>query len=354
MGRFKAVFVEHDYASIEPDRRIIEAAGAELIDADPLPRDQAWALCEDADAVMVRRLTVTRDMISGLRNCQLLVRYGIGVDIIDLEAATERGIIVSHVPTYCQDEVSTQAICLMLACVRRLLPTVDAVRRGGWDVHAGDPIFRLAGKTVGLVGFGTLGQTVARKLQGWNLHLCATDPCIDPEVAERLNVKLVPFETLLRTSDIVSLHAPLLPETTHLMNDAAFSLMKPGAILVNTARGAIVDEAALLRALERKQLNCAGLDVFETEALPSTSPLRNHPRVVVTDHIAWYSEESQLDLQRTAAQEVARVAAGKLPEAIANPEVLNKLGRAAEWTPNHVAIWQARRLRLNSHSPPPR
>jgi len=284
MGRFKAVFVEHDYASIEPDRRIIEAAGAELIDADPLPRDQAWALCEDADAVMVRRLPVTRDMISRLRNCQLLVRYGIGVDIIDLEAATERGIIVSHVPTYCQDEVSTQAICLMLACVRRLLPTVDAVRRGGWDVHGGDPIFRLAGKTVGLVGFGTLGQTVARKLQGWNLHLCATDPYVDPEVAERLNVKLVPFETLLRTSDIVSLHAPLLPETTHLMNDAAFALMKPGAILVNTARGAIVDEAALLRALERKQVNCAGLDVLETEPLHATSPFRNHPRVIITDH----------------------------------------------------------------------
>lgn len=353
MNRFKAVFVEHDYTSIDPDRRIIEAAGAELVDTDRYPRDQAWAMCEDADAVMVRRLTVTRDMISRLRKCQLLVRYGIGVDIIDLEAATERGIIVSHVPNYCQDEVSTQAICLMLACVRRLLLTVDAVRRGRWDVHAGDPIYRLAGQTVGLIGFGTLGQTVARKLQGWNLHLCATDPYVDPGIAERLNVKLVPFETLLRTSDIVSVHAPLLPETTHLMNDAAFALMKPGAVFVNTARGAIVDEAALLRALERKQLNCAGLDVCEREPLPSDSPLRSHPRIVVTDHIAWYSEESQLDLQRAAAQEVARVCAGKLPEAIANPEVLKKLGRTTEWTPNHLAIWQARRLCLNSHSPPP-
>src|SRR5688572_16866298 len=143
MARFKAVFVENDYVSVEPDRQIIEGAGAEFINADKLPRQEAWAMCADADAVMVRRMTVTREMIARLRKCQLLVRYGIGVDIIDLAAATERGIIVSHVPTYCQDEVSTQAICLMLACVRRLIPTVDAVRKGGWDVHANDPVFRL-------------------------------------------------------------------------------------------------------------------------------------------------------------------------------------------------------------------
>jgi D-3-phosphoglycerate dehydrogenase / 2-oxoglutarate reductase len=345
MGRFKAVFVEHDYASVEPDRRIIEAAGAEFVDADELPLEDAWALCAEADAVMVRRLTVTRDMIARLHKCRVLVRYGIGVDIIDLEAATEQGIIVSHVPTYCQDEVSTQAICLMLACVRRLVPTVDQVRAGGWDVHANDPVYRFAGKTVGLVGFGTLGQAVARKLQGWNLRLCATDPYVDPEAARGLKVELVPLETLLRTSDIISLHAPLLPETTHLMNDAAFAAMKPNAILVNTARGGLVDESALLRALDSRRLNCAGLDVFEQEPLSPNSPLRNHPRVVASDHMAWYSEEAQLDLQKQAAQEVARVCAGQLPEAIANPEVLEKLGRRAEWAPNHVAQWQARRLK---------
>jgi D-3-phosphoglycerate dehydrogenase / 2-oxoglutarate reductase len=344
MARFKAVFVEHDYVSVEPDRSIIEAAEGEFVDADRFPLEEAWAMCADADAVMVRRLPVTREMISRLRQCQVLVRYGIGVDIIDLQAATEQGIIVSHVPTYCQDEVSTQAIGLMLACVRRLVSTIDQVREGGWDVHASDPVYRLAGKTVGLIGFGTLGQAVARKLQGWDLHLCATDPYVDADVAQRLNVNLVPLETLLRSSDIVSLHAPLLPETTHLMDDAAFESMKPNAVLVNTARGAIVDEAALLRALERRQLNCAGLDVFETEPLSAGSPLRNHPRIVATDHMAWYSEESRLDLQKSAAQEVARVCGRKLPEAIANPEVLEKLGRAAEWVPNHVARWQARRL----------
>jgi D-3-phosphoglycerate dehydrogenase / 2-oxoglutarate reductase len=345
MAPLKAVFVEHDYASVEPDREIIESVGAGFVDADKLPRDEAWAACADADVVMVRRMSVTREMISRLSKCQLLVRYGIGVDIIDLEAATERRIIVSHVPNYCQDEVSTQAICLMLACVRRLMQTVDAVRKGGWDVHKYDPIYRLAGKTVGLVGFGTLGQTVARKLQGWDLNICATDPYIDARIAAALNVKLVPLESLLRASDIVSLHAPLLPETKHLMNDSTFALMKRGSILVNTARGAIVDQAALLRAIKTGSITCAGLDVFEEEPLPLDSPLRNHPRIVPADHIAWYSEESQLDLQRSAAREVARFCSGKLPEAIANPEVLEKLGRSAEWIPNHLAKWQARRLK---------
>jgi D-3-phosphoglycerate dehydrogenase / 2-oxoglutarate reductase len=340
---FKAVFVEHDYTSVELDRQIIEAAGGQFVDADRYPLEEAWAMCAAADAVMVRRVRVTREMISKLRKCQLLVRYGIGVDIIDLEAATERGIIVSHVPTYCQDEVSTHAICLMLACVRRLVPTLEQVRKGGWDVHGSDPVYRLAGKIVGLVGFGTLAQTVARKLQGWDLRIIATDPYVEADIARKLNVELLPFETLLRESDIVSLHAPLLPETTHLMNDKTFALIKRGALLVNTARGAIVREESLLQALKSGQLNCAGLDVFETEPLPADSPLRRHPRVVVTDHMAWYSEESQRDLQQSAAREVGRMCAGKLPEAIANPDVLEKLGRSAEWPPNHLARWQARR-----------
>jgi D-3-phosphoglycerate dehydrogenase / 2-oxoglutarate reductase len=196
---------------------------------------------------------------------------------------------------------------------------------------------------VGLAGFGTLGQLVARKLQGWNLRLLATDPYVDLNIARDLNVELVSFESLLGSSDIVSLHVPLLPETTRLMNDKAFGLMKRGAILVNTARGAVVDEAALLSALDSGQLSCAGLDVFEEEPLPQTSQLRTHPRLVVTDHMAWYSEEAQLDLQKSAAREVVRACTGGLPEAIANPQVLAKLRRCGDWTPNHLAIWQARR-----------
>jgi D-3-phosphoglycerate dehydrogenase len=345
MPRFKAVLAEHGYSSVHYERDIIEAAGGEFRDCDQLSFTEAWAQCENADAVMLRRITVTCEMIARLRSCKILMRYGVGVDNIDLAAATERGIIVGHIPIYCQDEVSTHAICLMLACVRRLLPTSDKMRAGGWDLHRHDSVYRLAGKTVGLVGLGTLGQAVARKLHGWNVHLVAADPYLDPKIAERLGVALLPFEQLLSESDIISLHVPLLPETTHMINDRTLAQMKRGAVLVNTARGPVVQGEALRRALDSGQLSCAALDVFEEEPLPADSPLRRHPRLLATDHMAWYSEESQVELQQRAAREIVRACTGSLPEAIANPEVLQTLGRAAEWTPNHLAIWQARRAK---------
>ncbi|HEX7859820.1 MAG TPA: C-terminal binding protein [Verrucomicrobiae bacterium] len=343
MSRFKAVLVEHGYSSVQYERDIIEAANGEFVDCDKLPLAEAWPRCRDADAVMVRRVQVTPELISQLTNCRILLRYGVGVDNIDLAAATRAGIIVGHVPIYCQDEVSTHAICLMLACVRRLVPTLDKMRVGGWDVHRVDPIYRLAGKTIGLIGLGTLGQATARKLQTWNVRLLAADPYLDESIAGSLNVSLVPMNTLLAESDIISLHVPLLPETTHLINDRTLTQMKRGSVLVNTARGPVVDGASVLWALDSGQLSCAALDVFEEEPLPPNTPLRSHPRLLVTDHTAWYSEESQIELQQRAAREVVRACTGSLPEAIANPEVLSQLGRAAEWTPNHLATWQHRR-----------
>jgi D-3-phosphoglycerate dehydrogenase len=343
MPAFKVIFVEHGYKSIEPERRIIESAGGTLIDGDRYSLDESLRIAGDCEGIMLRRIKITRDHVKTFKRGKILMRYGVGVDNIDIGAATEAGLIVGHVPVYCQDEVSTHAIALLLACVRRLIPTSDALRAGGWNVHEGDPIYRLAGKTLGIVGLGTLGQAVARKLQGWNLRLLGTDAFIEPEVAQTLNVRLVPLETLLRESDFVSLHVPLLPETKHLIDASTLAQMKRGAILVNTARGPVVSGDDLLRALDEGQLSCAALDVFEEEPPAKDSPLRNHPRLLVTDHTAWYSEESQLELQRRAAEEVARCCTGHLPEAIANPEVLHKLGRAAEWQPNHLARWQARR-----------
>ncbi len=344
MPAFTAIFLEHGYKSIEPERRIIESAGGTLIDGDQYPLDEALRRAADCEGIMLRRIKITRDEINTFKRCKILMRYGVGVDNIDIAAATDAGIMVGHVPIYCQDDVSTHAIALLLACVRRIIRTSDALRAGGWNVHEADPIYRLAGKTLGIIGLGTLGQAVARKMQGWNLRLLGTDPFIEPEIAQALNVKLVPLETLLRESDFVTLHVPLLPETKLLINAATLAQMKRGAILVNTSRGPVVSGSDLLRALDERQLSCAALDVFEEEPPAKDSPLRKHPRLLATDHTAWYSEESQLELQRRAGEEVARCCAGGLPEAIANPEVLQKLGRVSEWVPNHVARWQARRM----------
>jgi len=351
MSRFRVVLIEHGYSTVEHERRIISAAGGEFIDAGSLPLQEALRFCQEADAILCRRLGITAAMIKEFRRCKILVRYGVGTDNVDVEAATAAGIIVGHVPSYCVDEVSTHAIALLLACVRKLVVTNEKVQRGAWDVHRSDPIYRLAGRTLGLIGLGKIGGAVARKLHGWDLQMLATDPYVEPERAQAIGVELVPLETLFRNSDYISLHCPLLPETHHLVNRENLTLMRPGAILVNTARGSVVDTSALLRALDEGRFAGAGLDVFEEEPLPSTSPLRRHPAVILTDHTAWYSEESQLQLQETAAQEVVRVCTGGLPLSLANPEVLHRLGRFREWTPSEEAHWQLKRSVLRQDKP---
>ena len=344
MARFKVVVLEHGYASIECEREIVAHAGGELISAAHLPLEKALALAEDAEGILFRRGNITAEMIRRFRHAKGIVRYGIGIDNVDLAAATAAGIIVGHVPAYCIDEVSTHAIAMLLASVRKLVPMQERMRRGEWDVHRVDPVYRLAGKTLGIVGFGKLGKAVARKLAGWELRLLAADPFAEPAHG----VELVDLATLCRESDFISLHAPLLPETRHMISHKQFGLMKPGVILVNTARGPVLDTKALLAALDSGKVAQAALDVFEEEPLPANSPLRSHPKILLTDHMAWCSEESQAELQRSAAEEIATICTGRLPGSMANPEVLYKLGRFHEWQPNETARWQLKRLRAKT------
>jgi D-3-phosphoglycerate dehydrogenase len=341
---FRVVLIEHGYASIEVERRIIEQAGAELIDADKLPIAKALELCREADAILFRRIEVPAEMIRQFRKCKIIVRYGVGTDNVDIKAATEASIMVGHVPVYCIDEVSSHAMALLLACARNIVGIHRRLEQGSWHEHRTEGLHRIAGKTVGIVGLGNIGRAVARKLSGWNLTLLATDPFVEPERARDLGVQLVDFETLCRRSHFITLHCPLLPETRHLISAKTLQLMQPGTILINTARGGVIDSRALLAALDRGHIAAAGMDVFEEEPLPANSPLRKHPRLVLTDHVAWYSEESQQELQRIAAEELARVARGGLPTSVANPEVIQRLGRMAEWHPGDNIRWQLKRL----------
>lgn len=344
MPSFKVVLIEHGYATTEYERKIVEGAGGEFIDAENLPRQEALRLCEAAEGILFRRQDITKEMIQRFRRCKAIVRYGVGTDNVDTAAATEAGIIVGHVPVYCVDEVTSQAFALLLACVRHVVSTHKKMERGGWDVHRNEPIYRMEGKTIGLVGLGNIGQGMARKLQGWGLRVLACDPFVTAEKAEALGVTLVGFEQLCRESDYISLHVPLLPETRHLIHRKSIGWMKRGVVIVNTARGPVIDLKALLDALDSGQVGWAGLDVFEEEPLSAESRYRSHPRVVVSDHTAWYSEESQIQLQQTAARELVRVCTGGLPESLANPEVLRKLGRWEEWTPSETVQWQLKRL----------
>ena len=344
MPKFKIILLKHSYASIEIERQIVEEAGGEFIDAENCSETEALRVCEEADGILVRWLKITPAHIKRFRRCKIIVRYGVGTDNVDVDAATEAGIIVGHIPSYCLDEVSTHAIALLLACVRNIVTTHKKIERGGWDVNPAEPIWRVAGRTLGLVGLGNIGQLVARKMSGWGVNLLATDPFVEKSRADALGVKLVALETLCRESDYISLHVPLLPETRHLISQKEFAWMKPGVILINTARGPVVDTKALLVALREGRMARAGLDVFEDEPPPPDSPLRADARIILTDHVAWYSEESQIELKRTAAQEAVRVCTGGLPLSLANPTVLDRLGRLAEWSPNDTVKWQLKRL----------
>ena len=352
MARFKVVILPHGYESSAIEREVVCAAGGELVDGDTLP-DEAAALkaAEDADAVLVRWTKVTPEIIGRLRRCRVIVRYGIGYDNVDYASALAAGIIVGHCPTYCVDEVATHALALLLACARDIVNTHAKVAGGGWSDNPATRQWRMAGRTVGLIGLGNIGGRVAEKLKGWGLRILATDPFVEEQQAVAAGARLVDLQTLCREADYISLHAPLLPETRHLLSRREMALMKEGVIIINTARGPILDEAALLEALDAGKVAAAGLDVFEREPLAADSRLRTHPRMVLTDHAAWYSENSLAELKRTVAEEAVRVCTGGLPIAIAYPEVLHKLGRFEEWKPNPNAVWQMKRaakLRGNS------
>jgi len=346
MSSFRAVVIEHGYKTTKYEREIISAAGGEFVDASDRPLEEALKVAETAAGIMVRRLEVTRELIARFKRCKILTRYGVGTDNVDVDAATDANMIVGHAPLYATDEVSVHAIALLLACVRDVVGTHRRMEAGAWDVERPVRVCRMAGRTLGIVGFGNIGRAVAGKLSGWGLRIVATDPFVEKARADKLGVELVPLDRLLAESDLILLHAPLLPETRHLINARTLGAMKNGVVLVNTARGGVVDTRALLDALDAGRIECAGLDVFEEEPLPADSPLRKHPRIVLTDHMAWYSEESQVQLQTTIAEEVVRVCRGGLPVSLMNPEVLKKLGRFAEWTPPDNILWQLKRLAM--------
>ncbi|MDS0220746.1 C-terminal binding protein [Haloarcula sp. S1AR25-5A] len=273
-----------------------------------------------ADALIVDAGTqVTAEVIDAADSLAVVGRAGIGVDNIDVRAAVEAGVTVVNVPDYSVDEVSTHAFALLLACVRKI-PTLNrSVKSGEWEWSVGQPIRRLAGSTVGLVAFGKLASRFAAKLRGFDVDVIAYDPYVPEYRMGDLGVESVTFETLLADSDIVSLHAPLTDETRGMIDADALDRMADDALLVNTARGGLVDETALYDALVNGDLGGAGLDVRESEP-PGESSLHDLDSVVCSPHVAWYSEESRTELTQTVAEDVIRVLRGEEPENPIDPE----------------------------------
>jgi D-3-phosphoglycerate dehydrogenase len=311
------------FPNLDPARAVLSRIGADLELAPENTPEAIMKIAADADAVLVTYAKITADMIRQLTRCRIVSRFGIGVDNVDIAAATEKGIVVTKVPDYCIDEVSDHAMALLLAAVRKIPFSNSQVHAGTWRMPAVVPIRRLRGSVLGLVGFGRIPQLVAPKAKSFGLRVVAYDPFIPAEVFRNAGVESVGFEQLLQMSDYVSIHSPLTPETKGLFNADAFSKMKPTAYLVNTARGPIVDEAALAAALDAKQIAGAALDVM-TQEPPGSSPLFGRDNVIVTPHTSFYSDEALEELQTKAAEEVAAVLSGKPPRNPVNPEVLQK------------------------------
>jgi len=324
ISRRKVLVTDYTWASTEPEAAVLAQADAELILAETGAEEELLALVPDADAILTCFQKVTADVVRAGTKLQVIGRYGIGVDNIAVDEATRRGIPVTNVPAYCLDEVAEHALAFVLAFARRLHIYNPAVREGDWSLARGAPMYRVAGRTLGILGYGKIGRSLAHKAQGLGLRILAYAPTQTAEAVRSTGAEPVGLDELARESDFLSVHLPLTAETRGLVGEEILRAMKPTAFVVNTARGGIVDQDALLRALTDGWIAGAAVDVFEPEHLPADHPLLAQPNLIATPHVAFYSEESVHDLEVLAAENVAAILTGRRPRWLVNPEVLDR------------------------------
>ncbi len=311
-----AVVSDHTFPSLDLQRNVLESAGFQLAEIQPICKteDDVIRDCYNAGVLLVQWAPITRRVLKALPNLKGVVRYGIGVNNIDLDAARELGIGVANVPTYCLEEVSNHAMAMMLGLARRIPQDHYGIAHGGWGIGALLPIPAFTDMTLGLVGFGAIARQVAKKARVFGFRIIASDPYIDSALFADHKVERVELDTLLRTAEIISLHCPLVRETTHLINREAIDKMKPGVIIVNTSRGPIINESDLAEALTSGRVLGAGLDVFEEEPLAVDSVLRRLPNAVLTSHAASVSTRAVEMLQIKAAESARDFLQGRRPE----------------------------------------
>lgn len=301
------------FPSLDPALSVLSRLSPQMRYAKSAATDDILAVARDADAVLVTYAKLGGDLLRQLKRCRAIGRFGLGVDNIDLAAAAEMGITVTYVPDYCVREVSDHAMALLLALARKVTLSNSLVQSGRWEMPAVVPIHRLSERVLGLIGFGNIPRALAPKAQAFGMRVVAHDPYVSPDVLIASNVEGVSFDRLLEISDFVSVHAPSTPATRGLLGTRAFAKMKPTALLINTARGPLVDEQALIAALDAGRVAGAALDVLATEPPARESPLLGRDNVILTPHIAFYSVEALNELLTKCAADVARVLSGEPP-----------------------------------------
>ncbi len=319
---FRILITDYAWPSLAIERDLLSSVGAELVVARTGEEPELVQLAGSVDAILTNWKRVTPAVLDAATRCRLVSRYGVGLDNIAVGHATALGMLVTNVPDFCLDEVSDHAMALLLTCARRVVTFARATRAGTWDLKAAGPLPRLRGQTLGLIGYGNIARALVPKALGFGFRLLAYSRQIAPDALAPFGEATRDLDRLLRESDYVSIHVPSSPETRHLINARTLALMKPSAYLINTARGALIDEAALYTALSEGRIAGAALDVLTQEPADSANPLLQLDNAIVTPHAAFSSDAAIAELQRKAAGRVAQVLCGELPDCLINPEVL--------------------------------
>ena len=327
--KYKTVVTDHTWGDLKIERKALEQVGSTV--ADPqCEMDDQQAIIEatkDADAVLTQNALMTRNVVESLDKCRVIICYGVGLEVIDIQAATERGIMVANVPDYCKDEVADHTMALMLSCLRKVTQETIAIKKNPKGLTYGGPLFgpmfKLREQVLGLIGFGTVARNLVAKARPFGFEIIAHDRFVDKVIFREHNVVPVSLDKLLRTSDVVSLHLPLNENTKNLIAESQLKKMKENAYLINTSRGQVVDEAALYKALKMGWVAGAALDVTVHEPVNPDNPLLKLDNLIITNHTGYYSEGCLEDVRTKAAEEARRVLGGKSPRPIAfvNPEV---------------------------------
>lgn len=314
---------DSDFPNLSIERDRLSHADVELVEVQARTESDLIDAVTDVepDGLLNQYAPVTRDVFEAHPGIRAVGRYGIGVDTVDLDAATEHDVVTLNVPDYCLDEVPTHAMALILSVERRTAQYTAEIKSGMWDWTNGQPIYRLRGRTLGLAGFGKLPQNLVEKAAPFGLEPIAYDPYVSEDEMAEHGVEKVSFEELLAKSDVISVHTPLTDETREMFDADAFAAMDKDAVIINTSRGATIDIDALHEALVDNEIRGAGIDVMPEEP-PESHPLFDLDESVMTPHVAWYSEESIVDMRRTVAGDVLRVLENELPENPVNEDVL--------------------------------
>lgn len=309
----QVVVTDHSFPSLSIEEALVANRDIELEFADASNESEIIDRASGADAILTSHIAVTRAVFEALDDLRVVGRYGIGVDTVDLEAATDHGVQVVNVPTYCEEEVSTHALGLLLSVLRRIPAYDTEIKEGKWDWMRGIPLQRLQGKTVGLVGFGKIARNFRKKMNGFDVDFIVFDPYLGSEEINQRDAKKVSFDELVEQADVVSVHAPLTEETEGLIDETVLTQLKDSAIVINTSRGSVVEVDSLHKAIEAGEIYGAGLDVMPNEP-PDAETVSHHHRVVYTPHSGWYSESAMTDLRETVMKDVLGILSGERPQ----------------------------------------